>query len=79
MGKPYWRKGFTQEARWLDYDFAFHQLMVEEIHAQAWEGNLNSCRSIEKSGFVLLESTGKIFPKMGQGHKECHCVLKKQT
>jgi ribosomal-protein-alanine N-acetyltransferase len=40
IGKPYWRKGYTKEARNLVYDYVFFDLEVEEVHAQAWKGNL---------------------------------------
>ncbi|WP_347553231.1 GNAT family N-acetyltransferase (plasmid) [Pseudalkalibacillus hwajinpoensis] len=54
--------GYTKEARKLIYDFAFEELDIEEIYGQAWDFNINSCISMEKSGFKLVSSEKKLFP-----------------
>ncbi|OYD56325.1 hypothetical protein CGZ90_18365 [Fictibacillus aquaticus] len=78
IDKTYWRKGYTKEARKLVYDYAFHVLEVDEIYAQAWENNRNSCLSMEKAGFVLTDSVEREFSKYGERYIENHYVLKKR-
>ncbi len=56
IAKPFWRKGYTKEARSLVYQYAFTDLGVEEIRASAWELNANSCLSMESAGFELVRS-----------------------
>lgn len=51
----YWRKGITKRARNLIYDYCFNQLNVDEIRAHAFNDNRNSCISMEKSGFKIIE------------------------
>ena len=51
----YWRKGITKRARNLIYDYCFNKLNVDEIRAHALNDNRNSCISMEKSGFKLIE------------------------
>ncbi|MDF1510204.1 GNAT family N-acetyltransferase [Robertmurraya sp. DFI.2.37] len=78
IGKKYWRKGFTKEARKLVYDFAFFQLGITEIHAGAWKDNTNSCKSMENIGFVLLKAERKLFEKREEELIENHYFLTKQ-
>lgn len=78
IGKSFWRKGYTKEARKLIYDFAFFELGVNEIHAQAWEDNTNSCLSMENAGFTLFKTELKVFPKRNEELTENHYVLTKQ-
>lgn len=78
IGRKFWRRGFTREARTLVYHYAFGELGVEEIHAGAWANNINSCRSMEAAGFQLLDSQEKTFPKYGRRFVENHYVLYKE-
>jgi [ribosomal protein S5]-alanine N-acetyltransferase len=78
IGKPYWRKGYTKEARNLVYDYVFFDLEVEEVHAQAWKGNHNSCYSMENAGFQLIEAIEKVFPKRQEWMSEHHYRLTKE-
>lgn len=78
IGKPYWRKGYTKEARKLVYDFAFFDLGVDEIHAQAWKGNVNSCYSMEHAGFQLTGAVERLFSKRNEQHIEHHYRLTKK-
>ncbi|WNB91026.1 GNAT family N-acetyltransferase [Bacillus sp. NEB1478] len=77
INKSHWRKGYTKASRHLVYEFVFTILEVEEVHAQAWENNINSCRSMEKAGFELIQSIAKPFEKYRETFKENHYVLKK--
>ncbi|KYD23934.1 GNAT family N-acetyltransferase [Parageobacillus toebii] len=79
IAKECWRKGYTKEARKLVYDFAFNQLGVDEIHAQAWEKNENSCKSMERVGFKLVRQEERLFEKYGRFFQENHYCLTKET
>ena len=70
---------YTKEARKLVYDFAFNQLGVDEIHAQAWEKNENSCKSMERVGFKLVRQEERLFEKYGRFFQENHYCLTKET
>lgn len=78
IGKPFWRKGYTKEARKIVYDFAFFELDVEEIRAQAWKDNINSCLSMEKIGFKLYKSEEKLFLKRNEKFIENYYILTKK-
>ncbi len=75
ISKKYWRTGYTTEARKLVYKYAFEELQVDEIHAGAWADNINSCRSMERIGFILLEKVKKLFNKYDKMFDENHYVL----
>lgn len=75
VGQKFWRKGYTSEARKLIYDYAFYELMVDEIHAQAWANNINSCRSMESMGFKLMSTREKVFAKHNKTYIENYYVL----
>lgn len=75
ISKKYWRKGYTTEARKLVYKYVFEQLKVDEIHAGAWENNTNSCTSMERFGFALLEKSERLFNKYNKVFVENHYVL----
>lgn len=79
IGKQYWRKGYTKEARKLIYDFVFFDLDIGEIHAGAWKNNINSCKSMESIGFKLFQSEKKLFPKRNEELIENHYILTKQN
>ena len=53
LGEPYWGKGLMTEvvAKFTEYAFEFFQLV--RIYAEPYASNLNSCRVLEKAGYVL--------------------------
>ncbi|PSR33205.1 MAG: N-acetyltransferase [Sulfobacillus thermosulfidooxidans] len=75
IAKPFWRTGRTMAARRLVYRYAFEDLSVEELHASAWEQNVNSCRSMEGAGFELVDVVARFNPKYGKELNERHYVL----
>lgn len=66
----YWRKGHMKEAKKLFYRYVFDELSVEILYADVWEGNINSIKSLESSGYKLLETTNEIFSKTGESAKK---------
>ena len=66
MAKPLWRTGRTRVARRLVYRYAFEDLAIDAINASAWEGNVNSCQSMEATEFELVEVTSRFNAKCGQ-------------
>lgn len=79
IGKNYWRKGYTKDARKLIYDLVFFELEIEEVHAGAWEDNTNSCKSMENIGFKLFDSKTRLFSKRNEELIENHYILTKQN
>lgn len=79
IGQKYWRKGYTKEARKLVYEFVFTKLEVEEVHAQAWKNNINSCLSMENIGFFLQASEKQYFSKRNEYYYQNHYILRKET
>lgn len=79
IGRAYWRKGYTQEARKLVYDYAFLVLDVDEIYAQAWSNNINSCKSMESTGFKLYKTYEKFFSKYNKNFIQHEYVLSKEN
>ncbi|MEM5687632.1 GNAT family protein [Bacillus cereus] len=55
-----------EEARNLIYNYLFLTLDVDEIRAQAWDNNINSCRSMEQIGFKLENQVKRLFPKYNE-------------
>ena len=51
IAKAFWRKGHNREARALLFQYAFGELQADRIETAAWEGNVNSLKSIESYGF----------------------------
>ncbi len=78
IAKSFWRTGRTMAARRLVYRYAFEDLAVEEIHASAWGHNVNSCRSMERAGFELVEVAARFNPKYGKELNERHYVLTRE-
>ncbi|PFZ12517.1 GNAT family N-acetyltransferase [Bacillus pseudomycoides] len=78
IARAFWRKGINREARTLIYNYVFSTLKVEEIRAQAWENNINSCRSMEKIGFRLEKQIKRLFAKYNDIFIENHYVLYKE-
>ncbi len=48
---------------------------MDEIRAQAWDNNINSCRSMEQIGFKLENQVKRLFPKYNELFLENHYVL----
>ncbi|MDM8128666.1 GNAT family protein [Paraclostridium benzoelyticum] len=62
----YWRKGHMKEVKKLLYNYAFDNLGIDILYADVWEGNTNSIKSLEASGYKLIEVQTDIFNKTGQ-------------
>ena len=52
LAKKYWGRGLIPEALELVMDFAFVYLGFERIEGRFLEGNINSCRVMQKMGMV---------------------------
>jgi ribosomal-protein-alanine N-acetyltransferase len=78
IARKCWRTGITSQVRKLAYDYAFFRLGVDEIHASAWKANTNSCRSMEKAGFTLLEQRERLFSKYEKVMTENIYILRKK-
>lgn len=63
IGVPYWRKGYARRCRDLLYRFAFEELQVDAIHAQAWAENENSCTAMSRYGFILERQVEDFNPR----------------
>ncbi len=79
IAKPFWRTGRTMAARRLVYRYAFEELAVDEMHAGAWEQNVNSVQSMERAGFELVEVKLRYNPKYKEAMNERHYVLTRQN
>lgn len=53
LGEPFWGKGIMSEAVRCFTDFAFDHFGLVRIYAEPFAANANSCRVLEKAGFVL--------------------------
>lgn len=78
LSSRYWRKGHMKEAKRLFYQYVFEELSVEILYADVWEGNTNSIKSLESSGYQLIETTNAFFSKTGTYAKKYIYSLKKQ-
>ncbi|MCC2339103.1 GNAT family N-acetyltransferase [Bacillus tropicus] len=78
IARKFWRTGVNREARNLIYNYLFLTLDVDEIRAQAWDNNINSCRSMEQIGFKLENQVKRLFPKYNELFLENHYVLFKE-
>ena len=70
LSSQYWRKGHMKEAKKLFYQYVFDELSVDILYADVWEGNINSIRSLESSGYKLIETTNALFSKTGKYTKK---------
>lgn len=75
----YWRKGHMKEAKELFYPYVFDVLLVDMLYADVWEGNINSIKSLESSGYRLIETTNGFFAKTGQCMKKYIFSLSKSN
>lgn len=53
IGEPFWNNGVMTEAINQMVIMAFNELNIIKIYAEPFEGNVASCRVLEKSGFKL--------------------------
>lgn len=79
IGKIFWRKGYMKEARKLVYDYCFNILGVQEIHAQVWQDNINSIKSLEHAGHICYKKEEKMIEIYNSMHIECHFKLTKEN
>lgn len=63
LHSTYWRKGYMKEARHLIYDYAFNVLHIDRLYADVWEGNINSCKSLESVGYQHMMTKREYFKK----------------
>lgn len=56
LHSAYWRKGHMKEARRLIYNYAYNELNIEVLVADALEENINSCKSLESVGYKKTDS-----------------------
>lgn len=74
----YWRKGHMKEAKKLLYRYAFDNLGIDILYADVWEGNINSIKSLEASGYKLIEIQTDTFNKTGEIKEKYIYSLKKE-
>ncbi|HTD43090.1 MAG TPA: GNAT family protein [Bryobacteraceae bacterium] len=53
LGEPYWGKGLMTEAVVKFTEYAFENFQLLRIYAEPYASNANSCKVLEKAGFVL--------------------------
>ena len=70
LSSQYWRKGHMKETRKLFYRYVFDTLSIDLLYADVWGGNTNSMKSLEASGYKLIEITDGIFAKTGRRTKK---------
>jgi RimJ/RimL family protein N-acetyltransferase len=66
LGEPYWGKGITTEAVIKFTEYAFEQFQLLRIYAEPFATNANSCRVLEKAGFLLEGRLRSSVTKDGQ-------------
>jgi len=66
LHSAYWRKGHMKEAKGLFYRHVFDDLGVDILYADVYEGNINSIKSLEASGYDLIDQSTGASPKTGQ-------------
>ena len=53
LGEPFWGKGLMTEAVAKFTEYAFEYFQLQRIYAEPYASNANSCRVLEKAGYVL--------------------------
>ena len=53
LAEPFWGRGIMTETAAAFSDFAFEAFGLVRIYAEPYEGNIASCRVLEKAGFAL--------------------------
>ena len=76
LHSDYWRKGHMKESRRLIYDYVFNELKVDALYADVWEGNINSCKSLESVGYRLVEKKPEFFEKYNRVQNKIYYQLK---
>lgn len=66
LHSSFWRKGHMKEAKKLFYEYVFNVLEIDVLYADVWEGNINSIKSLEASGYKLIEERIDKFQKTGE-------------
>lgn len=66
LHSDYWRKGYMKEAKQLFYEYVFKKLEIDILYADVWEGNINSMKSLEASGYKQIDKTYEVFSKTGK-------------
>lgn len=74
----YWRKGYMKEAKKLLYNYAFGNLGIDILYADVWQGNINSIKSLEASGYKLIDAQTDTFNKTGEIKEKYIYSLKKE-
>lgn len=77
LSSKYWRKGHMKETKKLFYQYVFNELSVDVLFADVWDGNINSMKSLESSGYKLVETTTELFTKTGKPTKKFIYSLQK--
>ena len=75
LGVPYWGKGYMAEAVRLVAYFVFAHLLVDEVHADVFAGNLASRRVLEKNGFRFEGVLEQQHLKLGEAVDAWQMVL----
>lgn len=78
IAKAFWRKGHNREARALLFPYVFGALQADKIETGAWEGNVNSLKSIESNGFQPDHEEQKWNEKHGRMMAMRYYVLTKE-
>jgi RimJ/RimL family protein N-acetyltransferase len=78
IAKSFWRQGHNREARALLFPYAFGELRADRIETGAWEGNVNSLKSIESYGFRPDREEQKWNEKHGRTMTMRYDVLTKE-
>jgi ribosomal-protein-alanine N-acetyltransferase len=66
LGEPYWGKGLVTEAATKFTEYAFEYFQLKRIYAEPFATNANSCRVLEKAGFLLESRLRSSVIKDGQ-------------
>jgi RimJ/RimL family protein N-acetyltransferase len=78
IAKPFWRKGHNREARALLFPYVFGDLHADRVETGAWDGNVNSLKSIESYGFRRDHVEKKWNEKHGKMMSMWYYVLTKE-
>lgn len=65
VGTPYWGLGYASIGVKLVLEFAFQNLLLDQVRAHALEHNTASRRVLEKSGFEFLRIVPHYDPALG--------------
>ena len=77
IASKYWRKGYMKETKKLFYQYVFNELSIDTLYADVWDVNINSMKSLESSGYKLIETKEEFFTKTGTMSKKHIYLLSK--